>query len=148
MDAESIAQVEAVVTRAVKGLREEMAGLRAELREEIAGSTTALREEMATTTAELRHEMASLKDFTMMTAEDTKRHIGVLVEGVRHDLQLVAETLQTHIERQAVEHEYLEQQFRETRALIRLSYDQLHQRVEGLERRIQVIEQHLGLSAT
>jgi chaperonin cofactor prefoldin len=31
--------------------------------------------------------------------------------------------------------------------LLRLSYQQLQHRVENLERRVQTIEQHLGLSA-
>lgn len=121
--------------------------MHAEMRQEMAGMGAELRQEMAGMHAEMRQEMTTLKEFTLMTAEDTKRHMGVLAEGVRHDLKLVADALQVHIERQAIEHEYIEQQFRETRALIRLSYDQLHQRVEGLERRIQVIEQRLGLSA-
>jgi hypothetical protein len=41
-----------------------------------------------------------------------------------------------HIQVQHVEErEYHDRQHRETRALIHLSYDQLHQRVENLERK-------------
>jgi len=60
----------------------------------------------------------------------------VLVEGLRHELQLVAESLAMHIQVQHVqEREYHERQHQETRALIRSFYDQLRQRVENLERR-------------
>jgi hypothetical protein len=35
---------------------------------------------------------------------------------------------------------------KETRALLRLSYQQLHQRVENLEQRVLAIEHRLGLT--
>lgn len=81
--------------------------------------------------------------------EEVKRHSGVLVEGLRHELQLVAEGLAMHIQVQHVqEREYHDRQHQETRALIRSfhddlkqqhehlrqSQDQLSQRVDDLER--------------
>jgi thymidylate synthase len=81
--------------------------------------------------------------------DEVKRHSGVLVEGLRHELHLVAEGLTMHIQVQHVqEREYHDRQHQETRALIRSFYDelrqrddqlsqqqdQLHQRVENLER--------------
>src|SRR2546425_10281373 len=74
--------------------------------------------------------------------EEVKRHTGVLVEGLRHELQLVAEGLAMHIQVQHVqEREYFDRKFEDTHALIRSSYDhlqqsqdQLRQRVENLER--------------
>ena len=42
---------------------------------------------------------------------------------------------------------HLDEQFRETRALIQLSYGQIQERVERLEQRVRTIEQHLGLTA-
>ena len=52
--------------------------------------------------------------------EEVKRHSGVLVEGLRHELQLVAEGFITHIQVQHVqEREYHDRQHQETRALIR-----------------------------
>jgi thymidylate synthase len=81
--------------------------------------------------------------------EEVKRHSGVLVEGLRHELHLVAEGLTMHIQVQHVqEREYHDRQHQETRALLRSFYDelrqrddqlgqqqdQLHQRVENLER--------------
>ena len=67
--------------------------------------------------------------------DEVKRHSGVLVEGLRHDVRLLAESLATHIEAEHVRHQAIQEQFRETRALIHLSYEQLHQRVENLERK-------------
>ena len=66
--------------------------------------------------------------------DEVKRHSGVLVEGLRHEVHLLAESLATHIEAEHVRHQAIQEQFRETRALIHLSYDQLRQRVENLER--------------
>lgn len=52
---------------------------------------------------------------------DAKRHTGVLTEGLRHELQLVAERFQLHLDRHhADDRAYLDEQFREPRALILL----------------------------
>ena len=54
---------------------------------------------------------------------EAKRHTGVLTEGLRHELQAVAEGFQMHLDRRhADERVYLDEQFRETRALIYFSY--------------------------
>ncbi len=75
--------------------------------------------------------------------EEVKRHSGVLVEGLRHEVQLLAEGLDTFINvRYAQDQATIAEQFRETHALIRVTFgelrsadDQLRQRVENLERR-------------
>ncbi len=71
--------------------------------------------------------------------DEVKRHAGVLVEGLRHELHLLAEGLATHIDvRHAEDRTHVDQRFQETHALVRLSLestDQLRQRVENLERR-------------
>ena len=67
--------------------------------------------------------------------DEVKRHSGVLAEGLHREVRLVAESLAVHIEAEGVRHQATQEQFRETRALIHLSYEQLHQRVEYLERR-------------
>ena len=68
--------------------------------------------------------------------EEVKRHTGVLVEGLRHEVRLVAEGFATFVEsRYAQDQANIAEQFRETRALIHLSYDQLRQRVERLEQK-------------
>jgi hypothetical protein len=52
-----------------------------------------------------------------------------------------------HLDRRhADDREHVDNQFRETRALIQLSYGQLQERVERLEQRVRTIEQHLGLT--
>ena len=50
---------------------------------------------------------------------DAKRHTGVLTEGLRHELQLVAEGFQMHLDRRHTDDRaYLDAQFRETRGRI------------------------------
>ena len=71
--------------------------------------------------------------------DEVKRHTGVLVEGLRSQVQLVAEGLLTHIDvRHAEDRAYVDQRFQETNALVRLSLEStehLRQRVENLERK-------------
>ena len=67
--------------------------------------------------------------------DEVKRHTGMLVEDLRDQVHLLAEGLATHIEAENVRHQSIQEQFRETRALLHLSYEQLHQRVENLERK-------------
>ena len=132
MDSESLAQVERIVTAVTEGLRQDMA---------------ALRQSTETTAIELRRDMGALRQSTETTAEDIKRHTGVLIEGLRHDIQSVAEGFQLHLDRRHTEdHEYMDREFRELRALLKLSYAQLHDRVEALDHRVSRIEQRLGLS--
>ncbi|MDP3090981.1 MAG: hypothetical protein Q8N04_09900 [Nitrospira sp.] len=157
MDAESLSQIERIVTAATDGLRLEMAkntgGLRLEmagiadgLRQEMAENTDGLRQEMIGIAGGLRLEMGQIEFRLGDRLEETKRHMGVLAEGLRHDVQLVAEAGQLHSERLADIRREVEMQARETRALLQLSYEQIQQRVEILERRVQLIEQRLGLS--
>lgn len=122
MDQESLAQIQQIVTTATDSLRQEyhhgMAGVEARLRSEIAEKT-----------------------------EEVKRHSGVLHEDILHKLDLVVEG-QQFLRQQIVDVDAkLDRESRETRALLQLSYQQLSQRVETLEHRVQVIEQRLGISA-
>ena len=78
--------------------------------------------------------LASNLDRRFNDVNERIRHNGVLVEGLRDQVHLLAEGLATHIEAENVRHQAIQEQFRETRALIHLSYEQLHQRVENLER--------------
>ena len=65
--------------------------------------------------------------------DEGKRHSGVLVEGLRHELHLVAEGLTMHIQVQRVqEREYFDRKFEDTHALIRTSYDHLQQQQDQL----------------
>ena len=63
--------------------------------------------------------------------EEVKRHGGVLVEGLRHEMHLVAGGLTMHIEvRHREDREYFDRKFEDTHALLR----SFHHRIENLER--------------
>jgi hypothetical protein len=63
--------------------------------------------------------------------EEVKRHSGVIIEGLRHDIQQVAEGLIMHIEvRHREDREYFDRKFEDTHALIR----SFNHRIENLER--------------
>jgi len=79
--------------------------------------------------------LASELDRRFNDVNERIRYNGVLVEGLRDQVHFLAEGLATHIEAENVRHQAIQEQFRETRALLHLSYEQLHQRVENLERR-------------
>ena len=125
MDAESLSQIERIVTAATDRLRQE-----------IAASAGSLREEMAASAGGLREEMGQIESRFGDRLEEAKRHMGVLAEGLRHDVQLVAEAGQLHSERLDDVRREVDIQNRETRTLLRLSYEQIQQRVENLERRV------------
>jgi hypothetical protein len=73
--------------------------------------------------------------------EEVKRHTGVLVEGLRHEVQLVAEGFAVFVEgRYAQDQANIAQQFRETQALIRSSYDHLQQQQDQTRQRVENLE--------
>ena len=120
MDQESLAQIQQIVGTATEALRADIAGVK---------------QHTDVATEALRSDVGELK-----------RRNGVLVEDLRREVELVTEGYQMHLDRRhAEDREHLDYQFRETRALIQLSYSQLHERVERLEQRVRTIEQHLGL---
>ena len=54
---------------------------------------------------------------------EAKRHTGVLTEGFRHEIQVAAEGFQMRLDRcHADDRACLDEQFRETRALVELCY--------------------------
>ncbi|ULA64636.1 MAG: hypothetical protein LZF86_160036 [Nitrospira sp.] len=98
--------------------------------------------------AQIQQIIGAATDSLRADIADAKRHTGVLTEGIRHELQLVAEGFQVHLDRRhADDRAYLDEQFKETRSPIQLSYGQIQERVERLEQRVCSIEQHLGLTA-
>ena len=98
--------------------------------------------------AQIQQIVGAATETLRVEIADSKRHTGVLTEGLRHELQLVAEGFQMHLDRRHTDDRvHLDEQFRETRALIQLSYGQIQERVERLEQRVRTIEQHLGLPA-
>jgi len=72
-------------------------------------------------------------DETNGRIEEVKRHSGVLVEGIRHELHLVAENLIMHVEvRHREDREYFDRKFDDMQAMTRSSYTHLQQQQEEL----------------
>lgn len=100
MDQESLAQIQQIVGAATEALWTDIAGVK---------------RHTDVVTEALRADIA-----------DAKRHTGVVTEGLRHELQLVAEGFQMHLDRRhADDREHVDNKFRETRALIQLSYGEI-----------------------
>jgi prefoldin subunit 5 len=75
----------------------------------------------------------SLEELIRTSSEETKWHTGVLVEGLRHELHLVAEGLVMHIEvRHREDREYFDRKFEDLSALFRSSHDHLQQQQDQL----------------
>ena len=119
MDAESLSQVEHIVTTA------------------ITAAVTGLRQELVTAVIDLRREITDSR-------EEMKRHSGVLYEDLHHKLDFVVEGMQFFRQSFVDVRAEIAHESQETRALLRLSYQQLHQRVEHLENRVGLIEQRPG----
>lgn len=70
-------------------------------------------------------------------SEEIKRHFGVVAEGLRSEVRLVAEAvegLRSELHRELGEfRKEVQAEFKEVRALIRFSYAELDERVKSLE---------------
>ena len=85
------------------------------------------------------------------TVDEIKRHFGVVAEGLRTEIKIVAEAVQG-VRSELVEFKRdVKEEFNEVRALIRLSYGQLDQRLTSLESdvsdlraRLEKVEARLG----
>lgn len=128
MDQDSLAQIQQIVTGATEVLE-------GRLRQEIQRIDSGLRQEIRQTEGRLGSEI-----------EDVKRHTGVLVEDLEHKFSLLVEGQQDARQYMEDFRSEMQGETKETRALLRLSYQQLHQRVENLEQRVLAIEHRLGLT--
>ena len=73
--------------------------------------------------------------------DELKRHTGVLVEGLRHEIHHVAEGLLMHIEvRHREDREYFDRKFEDAYALIRSSHDHLQQQQDQTRQRVENLE--------
>lgn len=73
--------------------------------------------------AQIQQLIAAATDTFRKELADSKRHSGVLAEGLCHELQLVAGGFQMHLDRRhAEDRSFLEEQLREIRALIQSLY--------------------------
>lgn len=104
--------------------------LRDEMQRGNAETVALLRDEMRRSTAET---VARLSERIDSTAEDSRRHFGVVAESLRHDDRLLAEgfaTLDAKIDRVGAD---LRTEIVETRAMVKLSYAELDRRPRTLE---------------
>lgn len=73
--------------------------------------------------------------------DELKRHTGILAEDLRKEVQLVAEGFAIFVEgRYTQDQANIQQQFRETHALIRSSYDHLQQQQDQTRQRVENLE--------
>ncbi|TRZ97816.1 MAG: hypothetical protein D4R81_11845 [Nitrospiraceae bacterium] len=73
--------------------------------------------------------------------DELKRHTGILAEDLRKEVQLVAEGFAVFVEgRYSQDQVHIQQQFRETHALIRSSYDHLQQQQDQTRQRVENLE--------
>lgn len=110
LDSDSLAQIQEIVTAATTAIRQEIGDQGRALRQDIAGVEGRLRQEIAGTADTLRQDVA-----------ETRRHMGVLIKKIRHDLQFVAEAVQLQSERIADLRREIHAQAQEMRALLGLS---------------------------
>ena len=107
------------------------------LRGEMSGLGDGLRGEMAVMRDGLRGEMSALRDDLRGEIGEVKRHAEVIAEDLRDRIQLVAEGLMATNERldrriDGLRSE-MKEEFADVRAMIRVSYRDLDQRVTRLE---------------
>ena len=143
MDAESLAQVEKIVTTAVSGVEGRLRKDFSEKFEEAKQHTNEKFEEANRLTSEM---FEKAERHTDEKVEEAERHSGVLFEEMARRFDLLAEGLDGFRQGQAALRQEMAHESLETRALIQLSYRQLQERVETLEQRVQLIEKRLGLS--
>lgn len=159
MDQESLEQIRQIVAEATQGLRVEMReateGVRAELRgglaevrQEVQGVRTELGQEIQRVRTDLGQEIqggrtdlgqeiqgvrTELRLEIIAASEENKRHAGVLYDDLQHKIELVIEGQQVLRHEIQEVSEKVDRESRDTRALLKASYQELHQRVERLE---------------
>jgi hypothetical protein len=123
--------------QSIAGLASEMREEAAETRRQIAESAAETRryvDESAVETRRYVDEVAvDLRQYVDDSATETRRHFGVAEEGLRRDIQRVAEqviAVDQKLERFRGE---VTQEFIEVKSMIRLSYSELDRRLRTLE---------------
>ena len=96
-------------------------------------------EELKEQFEKISHRFDELRVDVHAEVADVKRHMGVVTDGLRKDIRLIAEDVATLDEKFTREfvlvREEMREGFAETRALIDSSYGHLDSRVSALERR-------------
>ncbi|GJL63819.1 MAG: hypothetical protein NPIRA04_24730 [Nitrospirales bacterium] len=75
--------------------------------------------------------------------EELKRHFGVIAEGLRHDMQQVAEGHQVTLNHIQQFREEVQGDFKEVRALMKFSFAELDHRIQSLETDVGVLKSRL-----
>ena len=76
--------------------------------------------------------------------DEAKRHSGVLVEGLRHELHLVADGLLMHVEvRHREDRDYFDHKFEDMATLFRSSHDHLQQQQDQLRESHEQLRQRM-----
>ena len=75
--------------------------------------------------------------------EQLKRHFSVVAEGLRHDLQHVAEGHQVILAQVQQFREDVKEEFKEVRALLKFSFAELDHRIQSLETDVGVLKTRL-----
>ena len=72
--------------------------------------------------------------------EEIKRHFGVVAEPLRSDIRQIAEGHEVIRHELQGQREELREEFKETKALVRVSFTQLDQRIHALESDVSVLK--------
>ena len=88
-------------------------------------------------------QMATKEDVRAQQAE-TRRHFDVVAEGLRSQIQLVAEGVSAANQRLDGFQQKVEEEFAETRAAIRFSYAQLDERIQSLEHNYSALNERVA----
>lgn len=72
--------------------------------------------------------------------EEIKRHFGVVAESLRSDIRQIAEGHDVIRHELQGQREELREEFKETKALVRVSFTQLDQRIHSLESDVSVLK--------
>ena len=75
--------------------------------------------------------------------EQLKRHFSIVAEGLRHDLQQIAEGHQVILTEIQQFREDVQEEFKEVRALLKFSFAELDHRIQSLETDVGVLKARL-----
>jgi hypothetical protein len=129
IDAESLAQIEQIVTAAIGGrLREETRALAASLQQELGANTDAL-------AIALRQEIGEQAVKLGERVEEVRQYSGVLYEDMARKFDLVLEGFEGLRQGQTSLRQIIGDESLELQSLVKLSYRQLQERVETLEQK-------------
>ena len=106
--------------------------LRQELRQAIEDSANGLRQELRQAINESASELRqAIDDSAENTRDELTRHFGVVADSLRHDIQLLAEAVDTKAGKS---------ELAEFRAEVRAEFAQVHTSIRALDHRLAAVE--------